>query len=313
MVISEAGQSSSFGAAARLMQRLPSYISDIRRHPRWAAILLLGRFVPARDVARGIASITKPARTIPETTSDALSRMKISEAVRELRDAGICTGLTLPKTTVAAIRDFAETTPCYGNLDRRQPFLAAEHDAAEKRYDRRILVAHFLDRTLDCPAVREVAQNRWLHSVATGYFRAAPTLLDTRLWWSFPTTTPDQSELAIASQDAFHFDLDDWKQLKFFFYITDVGMEAGPHRFVRGSHARRPLSHQFSMFVGRSDEEITKVYGTRAIQTLTGPAGSGFAEDPFGYHTGTRVQSGRRLILEVSYGISNLTMKPGSH
>ena len=55
MVISEAGQSSSFGAAARLMQRLPSYISDIRRHPRWAAILLLGRFMPARDVAQWAA------------------------------------------------------------------------------------------------------------------------------------------------------------------------------------------------------------------------------------------------------------------
>jgi hypothetical protein len=38
---------------------------------------------------------------------------------------------------------------------------------------------------------------------------------------------------------------------------------------------------------------------------VTGSAGSGFAEDSFGYHAGTTLHDGRRLVLELSFGISD--------
>ena len=37
-----------------------------------------------------------------------------------------------------------------------------------------------------------------------------------------------------------------------------------------------------------TDAEILSAYGPDAIETLTGPAGFGFGEDPFGFHTGAR-------------------------
>jgi hypothetical protein len=145
--------------------------------------------------------------------------------------------------------------------------------------------------------------------VAEGYFSAPATIIDVRLWWSFASASPNRAALKLAAQDSFHFDLADWKQLKFFFYLTDVDAQSGPHRFVLGSHARRPLAHQVSPFSAKTDAQILAAYGAEAVQTITGPAGSGFAEDPFGYHTGATVQEGTRLCLEISFGITGMFRK----
>ena len=110
----------------------------------------------------------------------------------------------------------------------------------------------------------------------------------------------------MASQNGFHFDLEDWRQLKVFFYLTDVGPDNGPHRYVRGSHTKRPLRHQFTLFVGKTEQQINEAYGTEAVTTMLGSAGTGFIEDPFGFHTATPVRAGRRLVLEISFGVSDV-------
>jgi hypothetical protein len=74
-------------------------------------------------------------------------------------------------------------------------------------------------------------------------------------------------------------------RVKFFFYLTGVSARSGPHRLVRGSHARRPFSHQFSPFFAKTDAQILRTYGAEAIQTITGSAGLGFAEDVFGFRS----------------------------
>jgi hypothetical protein len=110
-------------------------------------------------------------------------------------------------------------------------------------------VARLLDTVQDCAAVNDLVESGWVRAVAAGYLRAQPKIIATRVWWSFPTSDPSPAELSLASQDGFHFDLDDWRQLKFLFYLTDVGPGTGPHVYVRGSHTRRPLSYQFTLFV----------------------------------------------------------------
>ena len=37
---------------------------------------------------------------------------------------------------------------------------------------------------------------------------------------------------------------------------------------------------------------------------MQGLAGTGFVEDPYGFHTGTAVTGASRLILEIEYGVS---------
>jgi len=41
-----------------------------------------------------------------------------------------------------------------------------------------------------------------------------------------------------------HFDMNGWRTLKFFFYLTPVSDADGPHRCIPGTHRRRPLRHQ---------------------------------------------------------------------
>jgi len=308
MPIEAASRIPGRGTAARLLERLPIYLADMRAHPGWTLMFVFGRFVPARRLSAVVARrrLRRGATAAVDTTADALANASVASVVEALRRDGLYTGLRLPNPVVAEIRAFADSHTCYAGMDRRMPFQPGEHDEAQRRYGCNILVGHFLDTVMDCPPVNDLLRNRWLQAVAAGYLQGPPTNIATRLWWSFPTGDPSPAELSLASQDGFHFDLDDWRQIKIMFYITEVGPGTGPHVYVRGSHVHRPLSHQFTMFVGRPQAEIHSVYGADAIATVTGAAGSGFAEDSFGYHTGTRLRDGRRLILELSFGFNDL-------
>lgn len=141
--------------------------------------------------------------------------------------------------------------------------------------------------------------------MAEGCLGPAARLIATRLWWSFPSHDASASDLALASL-AYHYDLDDWAQLKVFFYLTPVGPSQGPHVYVLGSHRRRTIKEQLRPFVGRSDAALKAQYPPEAFTQLTGEAGEGFIEDPFGYHKGEILREGRRLILELSFGLNDL-------
>jgi len=237
-------------------------------------------------------------------TKVAQSRTAIQEIIERLNSDGICEGLSLAPNIIAEIYRFATNNVCYGSFERSMAFLADEHEGAERRFGCRIMVGHFLESIETCVAAKLVAQNETILRIATDYLGNAK-LIAFRLWWSFPSEGASPEEIQLTSQ-GHHFDLDDWRQLKFFFYIGDVDGQNGPHFYVRGSHRRRPLRFQLSPLKGRDFEEIARTYGTAKITTITGPAGTGFVEDPFGYHGGAPVVSGRRLILELSFGVSDL-------
>ena len=143
-----------------------------------------------------------------------------------------------------------------------------------------------------------------LGEVAAHYLGAQARLITTRIWWSFPTRSATDADMRPASQDKYHFDLDDWRMLKFFFYLTSVDEGSGPHVYVRGSHERRTFRHRVTLLVGHSAEEVLRAYGAENAVTLTGPAGLGFVEDPFGFHMGTVAKSSPRLMMEVGFGVS---------
>jgi hypothetical protein len=272
-----------------------------------SAHFVFGRFLPARRlVAAATAYRAGLAPPTGEACEGTLAGPPVATAVAALRQDGICPGLRLSDDFVSSVRQFASSRPCEGGLDWSTHFWPAERTEVERRTGQSLVVGNFPNNDRDCPAIGALIQHPWLHAVATGYFGAPASILDVRLWWSFPSSNRSRAALKLAGQDTFHFDMTDWKQLKFFFYLTDVGPASGPHRFVHGSHARRPFSHQVSPFTSKTDAEIVAAYGQGAIQTLTGPAGFGFAEDPFGFHTGATVQEGQRLCLEVSFGITGM-------
>jgi hypothetical protein len=295
-----------WGALPRLRARLPTLAPDLLARPRLLLLLVFGRFLPIRQLLTAVLRRAAP-RNAASTAEDSvrLSDLDIPAIVDTVRQEGICTALRLPPDMVAEIRAYAETHTCYGGPGWNTP-VEPPHTNATGPDGVRILAANLPDAYPDCPAVAHLVQQGVFHAIAAEYLGPSAQIIDVRLWWSFPAGDASRADLRRVAQDTFHFDLADWGQLKFFFYLTDVDAETGAHVYVRGSHARRPLSCQFTPFSAKRDDQIDALYGPASIQTVLGPAGTGFVEDVFGFHTGLAVRRDRRLVLEMSFGTTGL-------
>jgi hypothetical protein len=288
------------GKLRRMAVRIPTYMADIRENPAWLPMFLLARTIPGRRAHWLTARASNGSiEGLPSMFAD----IDAKTAVDALKRDGIFPDLHLPDAITREISAFAHDTPCFGNFDRKVEFAAADHRATEDRLDRPILSGHHFERALDCPAVMAVQRDPLLSEIARRYLGAQAQLITTRTWWSFPTKA-SEADRSLASLDKYHFDLDDWRMLKFFFYLVDVDAGTGPHVYVRGSHNKRRMKHQLTLLVGHPAAEIVDYYGKDSPITLMGKAGSGFVEDPFGFHMGTVATEKPRLMMEVGFGVS---------
>jgi hypothetical protein len=143
-------------------------------------------------------------------------------------------------------------------------------------------------------AAHDIAFDERLLGLAARYFGAAPYVDSIQAWWSLPTAgEPEEAE-------NFHRDNDSIRFLKFFLYLSDVGDEQGPHKFVVGSHSEPALLARRRL----TDEEVAETFGAERILTITGSAGDAFIEDTFGIHKGQQPRQGRRLLLQVRYSVT---------
>ncbi|WP_112945769.1 MULTISPECIES: phytanoyl-CoA dioxygenase family protein [unclassified Rhizobium] len=288
------------GKLKRMAVRIPTYMADIRENPAWLPMFLLARTIPGR---RAHWLTAKKSNGAIDNLPTIFHGVNAETAVDALNRDGIFPDLQLPADITQEISAFGHATPCFGNFDRRIEFSASDHRATEDRLGRPILSGHHFERALDCPAVLTVQRDPLLSEIARRYLGAQAQLITTRTWWSFPTKA-SEADRSLASLDKYHFDLDDWRMLKFFFYLVDVDQGTGPHVFVRGSHNKRRMKHQLTLLVGHPANEIIDYYGKDSPITLTGKAGSGFVEDPFGFHMGTVATEKPRLMMEIGFGVS---------
>jgi hypothetical protein len=290
----------------RIRARLPVYLKDLRDNPRWVVMFIFGRIVALRAALRTLRALRyTTARTANNTI---FGSVNIAETVKSLERDGLFGGLQLPPHVVDDLHNFAQETPCYGNISRKISILPSDHKMAEARFATPILIGHYLEKVEDCPRIRQIRQDPLLIEIASRYLKRKPNILATRMWWSFPADGSDERLLRLASQ-SLHSDINDWSSVKFFFYLTDVGLKSGPHVYVHRSHRRKRLRDQFTLFVGKGISDVIDFYGAANFHTICGPAGFGFAEDPFGFHMGTVVQEARRLVLEIEYGLSKTTRR----
>jgi ectoine hydroxylase-related dioxygenase (phytanoyl-CoA dioxygenase family) len=136
-----------------------------------------------------------------------------------------------------------------------------------------------------------------LLTVAQDYLRTAPVIDIVTMWWHTAfRDTPD----ARAAQ-FFHFDMDRPRWLKFFFYLTDVGPDNGPHCFIRGSHRTGGISDELLShgYARLDDDAVARHYATSDHIRFTGPKGTIIAEDTRGLHKGQHVVHGDRLVFQL--------------
>jgi hypothetical protein len=263
-------------------------------------------FIFARTLAgRRVERMVRRARyadPVPAPGPTAFPAVDLQGCVRSLIRDGIALGLRLPLSTVGEINAFAAVTPCFARDRQDRGFLLGELARANSERSRDMIAAYYFEAVEDCPAISAVRDDPVLRSIATAYLGRSAVWNRTRLWWSFPAKRVSEADLHAASQDRYHFDMNGWRTLKFFFYLTSVTEADGPHRCIPGTHRRRSLRHQFTLTVGRPTDELERVYGKEKFLTITGGAGDGFVEDPYVFHTGSLCRDKPRLILEIEFG-----------
>lgn len=229
------------------------------------------------------------------------SAFDIDRVVNDLENSGAVSGPSLPAHYVSYFVDYAQRTPCYADRNPAQGFYLSDREKAEAKLGKKLLLAQYFN-VHDDKRICDLSMDPFLLSVAAKYLGAPPRLMSINMWWTFPVEASAEDKAKHAH--VFHYDLDDVKFVKFFFYLTDVDSGSGPHVYVKGSN--KNIKYKNSLLKSRrfTDEEILDAYGEENVVTVLGAAGSCLIEDTITLHKGVTPTEAPRLLLQFEYSIN---------
>jgi hypothetical protein len=154
---------------------------------------------------------------------------------------------------------------------------------------------------IEQPDIQRLMSDPSLLAVAQAYLGCLPVLSSVFMLWSTPARLAGNAREELAQM--YHFDMDRLKWLKFFFYLTEVTPDRGPHCFIAKSHRTgRQLPALLSRgYVRYPDQELEPHYPAADRIELTGPQGTLFAVDTRGYHKGITPRTGDRLMVQLEF------------
>lgn len=150
------------------------------------------------------------------------------------------------------------------------------------------------------PHLMTLFNNPVVLEVAELYLGCKPLLDNLGAWWSYGDRP------AAKGTQRYHRDLNSLRGFKLFIYLTDVDEASGPHVFMRGSHRSAQLDTGKAM----PDHAIHDAFGAQNEVCMTGPAGTWFLADTFGWHKGALPRTGRRLLIAAQYNINRTPHLP---
>ena len=240
--------------------------------------------------------------------------------LQHLTEKGVAElGALLRPEQTLDIKAHLQSCPTYGaHVAAQSNGLALEGNASE-------FACYRLPDIAATPHVIEIANDPALISLAEQYLGCVPTIYSLNIWWSRPAR-----DEGTRTTQSFHRDIDDYKFLSLFIYLSDVTMETGPHQYAIGTHTKEGLvrilaqslhledtgelkkiqrSQEFkkvlaSLNKGQSDlapEHAESIIGDN-YKSYIGPAGTGLIISPAGFHKGLTPRSDSRLMLWVRYG-----------
>jgi hypothetical protein len=284
---------------------LTRQLTSALRHPDY----VLGRFYPVRrayaygrraiDYFKFPASVRLSDKFERSVTysgeprgGTVESNRRISEHLYDLGHRSYSAGLTLPKHLVASIITAAESMPL--SVDE-QP--AASWRRLANRDD--VAIATVCGSS-KIPEVQQIATDSLLVNVVERYLGYAARRVESWLYWS-PASKLSQRERVSRHQTVeFHYDVHGYSFMYVNFYLLDTDESSGAHVLVPGTHNRKRLGHLLGP-ARLSDEAVAAAFGEGAAQTICGPSGFGFFEDPSCYHKALVPQVRDRLMLQFRY------------
>jgi len=229
------------------------------------------------------------------------------------QDGYFVLGPVFDGTAVARIQAASQSLPVFnGEMYARSDKVARSWVESRRQYR---LAGYRVTDILRLPHLLEFANDPNILALVEDYLGCCPTIALMSLWWSFPEAEAGAELPTQLVGQAFHRDVDDFRGLTLFAYLTDVGPANGAQRFIRTSHdpaAFAPVLtglegmdlHRTYLYSGMPAGPVLAAQRPDLISTITGPAGTAFFVDTHGFHHGTPLQSGARLLFVVRYGLS---------
>ena len=153
------------------------------------------------------------------------------------------------------------------------------------------------------PEVKGLASDPFLLHIVQSYLGCKPILSQTNLWYSCKGSGVERTQL-------FHQDYDDVNFLKVFIYLSNVTKETGPHRYISSSIDNIIEPPGYKPSTRLSNDYAKRVYKDN-IKTFTGEIGTIIIENTNGFHAGTSVLNGNRLLLQLLYSSTTLPLQQG--
>jgi hypothetical protein len=290
-----------------------SWNIDDFQNPQWLLMYIFSRFETTRSLLilfyKSLYSNRSSVLQNTHLSNSLFENLDADKVVEDLRRDGFSPNISLPKYIVDSIYSFIGEIDYFPDHDGQRIEGSGEGVGLPgityaKTYSR----GRYPEDFLNCKEVKQIINDPKLLYIAIKYLGVQPLHIGSRLWWSFSDVPP--YDLNRAGQN-FHYDIDDYRSLRFFFYLTDVGVSNGPHAVIRGSHTNKSNSHRFALSRFFSDEELGSFYKKEDFITLCGKRGYGFAEEPSIFHKGVSPKNGDRLILLIQYAINDWGVQKG--
>jgi len=258
------------------------------------------RSVFARKCALFIHTKLLRKKSIVKANSQTVfETIDVNAAVKSIRGKSFWAGLQLPQSLLSELLEFCDKEAKFRiNMSESNLTSIPAYSDCVSRPDG----THFSCRNPHeyCEAARQVCYDPKVIEIFGNYFGSEPMLQGTIIWWSYPL---HHNGVSFGNSEwGYHYDIDDYKFAKLFFYLTDVDRDCGPHVLVEGTHKSKNVYEKLNRRM--SDEEVESRYPGR-IRIMTGKKGSGFFSDTFNIHKGLEPKK-RRCIFQIVYSITNI-------
>ena len=219
------------------------------------------------------------------------------KAINDLNKNGIHKKFIINKKIINKIVFESNKYKFFTNRDKNSKIFLKQ-----KKSNDGIYVCRFLNPHKKIKIINDIANNKFFLTIARDYLQTEPLIQSTQIWWTFSNMDENKNYINPPGNEfGYHYDVDDFKFLKLFFYLSDVGKHDGPHFFIKKDGPKK-----INEYLNRRINEkiIQSEYKDRII-CLTGAVGTGFIEDTTNYHKGSNPKyNNSRGVLQIIYGVS---------
>lgn len=159
------------------------------------------------------------------------------------------------------------------------------------------------EKLIASDVMQQIAFDPVILNLVSEYLGATPIHVATNVWIS--GKSKEKEELSRNAQE-FHKDCGFLHFIKVFIYLSDTGIEQGPHIYIRGSCNKNieEVCNTYSASQRFSENDLLKVFKNEDFVTITGDKCTIVFGDTSCFHKGMPIVSGGRLVMNLEYASS---------